>query len=215
MRYFALLKDAIRLFYEWDAAKLLRGEDNKSACERCIVNCIARYLWCLIQQRGLKVDVDVEYNLDCKSGDFKRIQCETCRDCSCKACLMHAFATGELSCDEQGKKLDTPFVYPDLVVHARGPGKNYLAVEFKKEYAARYGKGAYTDAAMWDMAKLQYFACKQRKDGIGCYDKVVYVILRDDKPEYIRLHEFPSRVEREAEGVGKCECEDSRLIDLV
>lgn len=42
-----------------------------------------------------------------------------------------------------------------------------------KKCVARYGKGEYTDAAMWDMAKLQYFACKKRKNGIDCYDKVV------------------------------------------
>lgn len=206
MRYFAMLEDAIRMFYERDAAKLLRRENDKSAGERCIVNCIARYLWCLIQQRGLKVDVDAEYNLDHKNGDFKRIQCETCRDCSCKTCLMYAFATGELFCDEQGRALrDAPFVYPDLIIHARGSDNNYLAVEFKKEYAARYRDGACTDAAMWDMAKLKYFACKKRKDGVGCYDKVVYVILRADKPECIRLREIPSRVEREVEGVRKGE----------
>lgn len=193
MQCLALLKDAIRMFYERDAEKLLRRKDDKLASERCIVNCIARYLWCLIQRHGLKVDVDVEYNLDCKNGNFKRIQCETCRNCSCETCLMHAFAIGELSCVEQGKELDTPFVYPDLIVHARGLDSNYLAVEFKKEYAARYRDGAYTDAAMWDMAKLQYFACKKRKDGITYYDKVVYVILRADKPECVHLNGFPSR----------------------
>lgn len=206
MRYFAMLEDAIRMFYERDAAKLLRRENDKSASERCIVNCIARYLWCLIQQRGLKVDVDVEYNLDCKNGDFKRIQCETCRDCSCKTCLMHAFATGERFCTEQKEELrDELRVYPDLIVHARGLDNNYLAVEFKKEDAARNRKGEYINAAMWDMAKLKYFACKKRKDGVGCYDKVVYVILRADKPECIRLREIPSRVEREVEGVRKGE----------
>lgn len=192
MRYLALLKDAITMFYERDAAMLLHREGDKSASERCIVNCIARYLWCLIQQRGLKVDVDVEYNLDCKNGDFKRIQCETCRDCSCKACLMHAFATGELSCDEQEEEVrDKLRVYPDLIVHDRGPGKNYLAIEFKKEDAARYRKGEYTNAAMWDMAKLKYFACKKRKDGIGCYDNVAYVILHADKSEYVSLDKLP------------------------
>lgn len=200
MRYLALLKEAVGMFYERDAGMLFGRDDDRTACERCFVNCIARYLWYLIQQRGLKADVDVEYNLDHKNGVFKRIQCESCWDCNCTACLMHAFAAGQFHCDAQEQELrDGPFVYPDLIVHARGPANNYLAVEFKKDYAARYSDGTYTDAAMWDMAKLQYFACKKRKDGIGCYDKVVYAILNADKPEYIHLNEFPSRDERETE----------------
>lgn len=206
MQCLTLLKEAVRMFYERDAGMLFGRDDDRSACERCLVNCIARYLWYLIQQRGLKADVDVEYNLDHKNGVFKRIQCESCWDCNCTACLMHAFATGERFCTEQKEELrDELRVYPDLIVHARGSDNNYLAVEFKKEDAARNRKGEYINAAMWDMAKLKYFACKKRKDGVGCYDKVVYVILRADKPECIRLREIPSRVEREVEGVRKGE----------
>lgn len=43
--YCALLKEAVEMFYAQDAEKLLRGEDGRIACERCVVNCIARYLW--------------------------------------------------------------------------------------------------------------------------------------------------------------------------
>lgn len=190
MRYFALLKDAIRLFYERDAAKLLRGEDNKSACERCIVNCIARYLWCLIQQRGLKVDVDVEYNLDLEQKDFKRVQLALCRTCSRSNCLMHKFATGELRCRESREVLRRQtLVYPDLIAHVRGPGRNYLAVEFKKEKSA-FIDGEYTNDALWDMAKLRYFGCKERRDGFVRYDNVVFVILKSDKPQYVPAEKF-------------------------
>lgn len=100
VKYSTPLKEAVEMFYAQDAEKLLRKVNGRTACGRCIVNCIARYLWCLIQQRGLAADVDVDYKLDCKSEDPKRIRLEVCRFCSCAECLMYAFVNGRIRCRE-------------------------------------------------------------------------------------------------------------------
>lgn len=106
------------MFYAQDAEKLLRGVDGRSVCERCVVNCIARYLWCLIQQRGLAADVDVEYNLDCKSEDRKRLYVSMCRGEVCKGCWMHECLAGRVRYDEEN---GDSLVYPDLIVHVELP----------------------------------------------------------------------------------------------
>ena len=148
-KYVALLKEAVEMFYAQDAEKLLRGEDGRIACERCVVNCIARYLWCLIRQRRLEADVDVEYNLDCKSEAYKRIYASKCMSCS--GCWMNESLMGRVL---REKKEDGALLYPDLIVHIRGEDKNYLAIEFKKMDEAVDGDGQYTNAAKWDFAKL-------------------------------------------------------------
>lgn len=117
VKYIKLLKEAVRMFYAQDAAKLLRGADGRSACERCVVNCIARYLWCLIQQRGLAADVDVEYNLDCKSEGLKRLHVSMCTGDDCKGCWMHECLAGRVRYEEMN---GDSLVYPDLIVHVRG-----------------------------------------------------------------------------------------------
>ena len=96
---------------------------------------------------------------------------------------MHEYLKGRVLCEEEN---DDSLVYPDLIVHVRGTNKNYLAVEFKKEWTARYSSGAYTDAAKWDFAKLQYFVCKKRKDGVRPYGKAMFVILKSDVAEFIQ-----------------------------
>lgn len=189
MNYVELLKEAVEMFYARDAERLLRKVKGRSACERCIVNCIARYLWCLIRRRGLAVDVDVEYNLDCKSEDLKMLHASACSGGACKGCWMHEYLKGRVLREEEN---DNSLVYPDLIVHIRGTNKNYLAVEFKKEWAARDGSGAYTAAAKWDFAKLQYLACKKRKDGVRPYGKAVFVILKSDVAEFILPDQFPA-----------------------
>ena len=189
MSYIELLKEAVDMFYVRDAERLLCGFDGQSAYERCIVNCIARYLWYLIQQHGLAADVDVEYNLDCKSEDLKRLHASACSGGACKGCWMHEYLKGRVLREEEN---DDSLVYPDLIVHVRGTNKNYLAVEFKKEWAARYSSGAYTDAAKWDFAKLQYFVCKKRKAGVRPYGKAMFVILKSDVAEFILPDQFPS-----------------------
>lgn len=183
------------MFYAQDAEKLLRGVDGRSACERCVVNCIARYLWCLIQQRGLAADVDVEYNLDCKSEDRKRLYVSMCRGEVCKGCWMHECLAGRVRYDEEN---GDSLVYPDLIVHVRGTNKNYLAVEFKKEWSARESSGAYTNAAKWDFAKLQYFVCKKRKDGVRPYGKALFVVLKPNSADFIQPEQFPV-----VEGIGE------------
>lgn len=101
---------------------------------------------------------------------------------------MHECLAGRVRCEwENGDSL----VYPDLIVHVRGTNKNYLAVEFKKEWAARDSSGAYTDAAKWDFAKLRYFVCKKRKEGVRPYGKAVFVILKSDGGEFILPDRFP------------------------
>lgn len=195
VKYIKLLKEAVRMFYAQDAAKLLRGADGRSACERCVVNCIARYLWCLIQQRGLAADVDVEYNLDCKSEDYKRIHASMCM--SCTACWMNEFLMGRVL---REKKDDGALLYPDLIVHVRGTNKNYLAVEFKKKGEAVDGDGHYTNAAKWDFAKLKYFSCVERREGIRRYDEVVFVILKEEGPEFILPKNFPKTMREPARG---------------
>lgn len=194
MRYVGLLNEAVKMFYAQDAEMLLREVDGRSACERCIVNCIARYLWRLIQQRGLAVDVDVEYNLDCKSEDIKRLHVSACRLEACKGCWMHEHLEGRVQREEEN---DDPRVYPDLIVHVRGTNKNYLAVEFKKEWAAFDSSGAYTNAAKWDFAKLQYFSCRKRKKGVRRYSEAVFVILKDEGAEFILQRNIPKQ-ERES-----------------
>lgn len=198
VKYSTLLKEAVRMFYAQDAEMLLRKVDGRSACERCIVNCIARYLWCVVQQRGLAADVDVEYNLDCKSEDPKRIRLEACRFCSCAGCLMHAFVNGRIRCKESLKVISgNPFIYPDLIVHVRDTNRNYLAVEFKKEADARKRLGNYKNAAKWDMAKLQYLSCMERLTGVGPYEEKVFVILKPNEADFILSDQFPV-----VEGVG-------------
>lgn len=193
VKYITLIKAAVGMFYAQDAEMLLRKVDGRSACERCVVNCIARYLWCLIQQRGLRADVDVEYNLDCKSEDPKRIGLETCRYCSRSECLMHAFVKGRIRCRESRKVMrSNPLIYPDLIVHVRGPSRNYLAVELKKEDEARKRTGNYKNAAMWDMAKLQYLSCRERMTGVSPYDEKVFVILKPNEAEFILPEQFPA-----------------------
>ena len=199
MKYIELLKEAVEMFYAQDAEKLLRGEDDRIACERCVVNCIARYLWYLIQQRGIATDVDVEYNLDCKSEDPKRIRLEACRYCSRAECLMHAFVNGRIRCRESREVMrGDPLIYPDLIVHVRGSGRNYLAVEFKKEDEARKRTGNYKNAAKWDMAKLQYLSCRERMDGVDPYEDAVFVVLKSNEADFILPEQFPV-----AEGIGK------------
>lgn len=195
VKYIKLLKEAVRMFYAQDAAKLLRGADGRSACERCVVNCIARYLWWLIQQRVLAADVDVEYNLDRKSEDLKRLHASMCRGEDCSGCWMHECLTGRVRYEDENSD---SLVYPDLIVHVRGTNKNYLAVEFKKEWAALDSSGAYTDAAKWDFAKLQYFVCKKRKEGVRPYGKAVFVVLKSNEADFILPEQFPV-----AEGIGK------------
>ena len=196
MSYIELLKAAVEMFYAQDAERLLRRIDGQSACERCIVNCIARYLWSLIQQRGLAVDVDVEYNLDCKSDDPKRIRLEACRFCNRAECLMHAFVNGRIRWREIRKVMrGNPLIYPDLIVHVRDTNKNYLAVEFKKDDEARKHHGDYKNAAKWDMAKLQYLSCRERMSGVGPYEETVFVILKSNGADFIQPEQFPT-VER-------------------
>ena len=193
MSYIELLKESVEMFYTQDAGRLLRRIDGQHACERCVVNCIARYLWYLIRQRGLEADVDVEYNLDCKSEDPKRIRLEACRFCSRAECLMHAFVKGRIRCRESRKVMrGDPLIYPDLIVHVRGPGRNYLAVEFKKEDEARKRTGNYKNAAMWDMAKLQYLSCRERMTGVSPYEENVFVILKPNAAEFILPEQFPA-----------------------
>lgn len=88
-----------------------------------------------------------------------------------------------------------PLIYPDLVVHVRGPGPNYLAVEFKKEEEARKRPGNYKDAAKWDVAKLQYLSCRERMTGVGPYEETVFVILKPNEADFILPDQFPT-VER-------------------
>lgn len=195
-----LLKEAIEMFYAKDAEKLLKG-GRRRASERCIVNCIARYLWFLLQQRNIEADVDVEYNLDNKNNDIKRIHSGECANNNCEGCWMHEYANGRIkrSFDDDLKEFDKSYVYPDLIVHKRGKGNNYLAVEFKMEEtaikdASKLSKcvNRYTNGALWDFAKLQYFACTTRMDGFKCYDKVAFVILKPDEAEYILPEHFPN-----------------------
>lgn len=194
MSYIDLLKEAVEMFYAQDAEKLLRKLDGRSACERCIVNCIARYLWFLIQQRGLATDVDVEYNLDCKSEDPKRIRLEACRFCSRVECLMHAFVNGRIGCRESRKVMrGNPLIYPDLIVHIRDTNSNYLAVEFKKEDEVRKRTGDYKNAAKWDMAKLQYLSCMERMTGVSPYEEKVFVILKSNGADFIQPEQFPAQ----------------------
>ena len=187
--YIALLKSAVERFYAQDAEKLLRGVDGRSACERCVVNCIARYLWRLIQQRGLAADVDVEYNLDRKSEDLKRLHASMCRGEGCKGCWMHECLAGRVRYEEENSD---SLVYPDLIVHVRGTNKNYLAVEIKKERVAFDSSGAYTNATKWDLAKLRYFTCKKRMGGVSPYDKAVFVVLKPNEADYILPNQFPA-----------------------
>lgn len=195
MCYIDLLKDAVGIFYTQDAEKLLRGVDGRSACERCVVNCIARYLWWLIQQRGLAADVDVEYNLDRKSEDLKRLHASMCRGEGCKGCWMHECLAGRVRYEEENSD---SLVYPDLIVHVRGTNKNYLAVEIKKEWAAFDSSGAYTNAAKWDLAKLQYFCCRKRKKGVRRYDEAMFVVLKSNGADFILPDQFPA-----VEGIGE------------
>lgn len=194
MNYVELLKEAVEMFYARDAERLLRKVKGRSACERCIVNCIARYLWCLIRRRGLAVDVDVEYNLDCKSEDIKRLHVSVCRSEDCKGCWMHEYLVGRVQREEEN---DDSLVYPDLIVHVRGANKNYLAVEFKKKRAAYDSTGGYTNAAQWDFAKLQYFSCRKRRKGVRRYSEAVFVILKDEGAEFILQRNIPKQ-ERES-----------------
>ena len=194
-RYLALLKEAVGIFYSQDAKTLLPMDKEQEACERCIVNCIARYLWHLIELQGLEVNVDVEYNLDRKSEDYKRIQASRCMRCT--GCWMNEFLMGRVS---REKKDDGTLVYPDLIVHIRGEDKNYLAVEFKKKDEAVDGDDHYTNAAKWDFAKLKYFSCGKRRKGIRCYDEAVFVILKDEGPEFILSRNFPNTVREPARG---------------
>ena len=199
VNYIDLLTKAVDMFYVRDAERLLRRIDGQSACERCIVNCIARYLWRLIQRRGLAADVDVEYNLDCESEDPKRIRLEACRYCSRAECLMHAFVNGRIRCRESREVMrGDPLIYPDLIVHVRGSGRNYLAVEFKKEDEARKRTGNYKNAAKWDMAKLQYLSCRERMDGVDPYEDAVFVVLKSNEADFILPEQFPV-----AEGIWK------------
>ena len=195
MNYVELLKEAVEMFYARDAERLLRKVKGRSACERCIVNCIARYLWCLIRRRGLAVDVDVEYNLDCKSEDIKRLHVSACRLEACKGCWMHEYLVGRVQREEEN---DDSLVYPDLIVHVRGTNKNYLAVEFKKERAAFDSSGAYTYAAKWDFAKLKYFSCRKRKKGVRRYDEAMFVVLKSNVADFIPPEQFPA-----VEGIGE------------
>lgn len=207
MKYITLLKEAVGMFYARDAEMLLRKVDGRSACERCIVNCVARYLWCLIRQRGLRVDVDVDYNLDCKSEDLKWLHVSACGGGACKGCWMHEYLKGRVLREEEN---DDSLVYPDLIVHVRGTNKNYLAVEFKKEWAARDSLGAYTDAAKWDFAKLRYFVCKKRKEGVRPYGKAVFVILKPNEADFITPDQFPiaQRDGKRSMGVGEMCCHE-------
>lgn len=85
-----------------------------------------------------------------------------------------------------------PLIYPDLIVHVRGPSRNYLAVEFKKEDEARKRTGNYKNAAMWDMAKLQYLSCSERMTGVSPYEEKVFVILKPNAAEFILPEQFPA-----------------------
>lgn len=71
-------------------------------------------------------------------------------------------------------------------------------VKGRKERAAFDSSGAYTNAAKWDFAKLQYFACKKRKGGVSSYDEVVFVVLKSDGVDFILPDQFPA-----VEGIGK------------
>ena len=86
-----------------------------------------------------------------------------------------------------------PLIYPDLIVHVRGPGRNYLAVEFKKEDEARKRTGNYKNAAMWDMAKLQYLSCRERMAGVSPYEETVFVILKPHGADFILPEQFPAQ----------------------
>ena len=90
-----------------------------------------------------------------------------------------------------------PLIYPDLVVHVRGPGPNYLAVEFKKEEESRKRPGNYKDAAKWDVAKLQYLSCRERMTGVSPYEETVFVILKPNEADFILPDQFPAE-----EGIG-------------
>lgn len=194
------LKEAIKRFYDQDAEKLLRG-GSKRASERCIVNCIARYLWCLLQRQNIAVDVDVEYNLDYKDDDVKRIRCGECAKNDCKGKSVYEYIKQKMTRASKDcfKDSDGKLVYPDLIIHKRGEDENYLAVEFKlkdtainDESKSSSDGGRYTKDALWDFAKLQYYACKKRMDGFKCYAKIVFVILKPNGAEYILPEHFPN-----------------------
>ena len=108
---------------------------------------------------------------------------------------MHEYLVGRVQREEED---DDSLVYPDLIVHVRGTNKNYLAVEFKKEWAAFDSSGAYTNAAKWDFAKLRYFACKKRKGGVSPYDEAVFVVLKPNEADFILPDQFPA-----VEGIGE------------
>ena len=100
-KIYELLKEAIKIFYDQDAKKLLR-EGSRRASERCIVNRIAHHLGCLLQQQDIAADVDVEYNLDNENNDIKRIYREECVNNICEECWMLSSPRLKLTLGKRG-----------------------------------------------------------------------------------------------------------------
>lgn len=206
-KYIELLVEALELFYQNDAESLFAG---RLAHEQTMVNCIARYIWRLMEREkslGLVEDVDVEYDkihskdpkafygiVDHKKSCCKNIY-EFCggvitdkineRDSKCKQCEKQD------SC----KRRDNKYRFrPDLILHTRNSDENWLVVEFKKmddNVEKRESEFKF------DIAKLRACTCKQRNFK---YEIGAFVIL-DKECSHVKI--FIDSIKKESFGVDK------------
>lgn len=149
--------------------------NKKLPHERSIVFHIARRLADTVAEHGLVVDVEYDQAGDLANRTKKR------------RIEWHGTGNACGACTERD-------VYPDIIVHDRGPdGRNVLVIEVKK-------KGASADRHERDYKKLRFFLT----DETYTYSHALFIVVSDDEPPTLEwicnergLTQRPSREPRE------------------